>query len=144
MARRGQIYMPPKGRLSLIHVGDLARLLLAVAGPSAPSKILIDPDDGRPGGWSHREFGDALGKAVGMPARTISTPRFLLAIGSRLDRLVRGDRAKLTPDRVAYFCHPDWVVLPERAAPAGLWHPRIETLQGMKDTASWYREQGWL
>lgn len=144
MARGGQIYMPPRGRLSLIHVDDLARLLLALAEPGAPDKILLEPDDGRPGGWTHREFGDALGKAVGTPARTISTPRFLLAIGSRLDRLVRGDRAKLTPDRVAYFCHPDWVADPERAAPQSLWQPRIETLQGLKDTAAWYRAEGWL
>lgn len=144
MARGGQIYMPPKGRLSLIHVDDLARLLLALAEPSAPGKLLLEPDDGRPGGWSHREFGDALGKAVGMPARTISTPRFLLAIGSRLDRLVRGDKAKLTPDRVAYFCHPDWVASPDLKPPADLWRPQIDTARGLKDTAAWYREAGWL
>jgi len=144
MASRGQIYMPPKGRLSLIHVDDLARLLLTLADADAPSRLVIEPDDGQPGGWTHREFGDALAKAVGVPARTISTPRFLLAIGSRLDRLVRRDKAKLTPDRVAYFCHPDWVASPERAVPPGLWHPRVETNQGLAATAAWYREQGWL
>src|SRR5205807_6605334 len=30
MARRGQIYLPPSGKLSLIHVDDLAELLLAL------------------------------------------------------------------------------------------------------------------
>jgi nucleoside-diphosphate-sugar epimerase len=144
MARGGQIFMPPAGRLSLIHVDDLARLLLTAAAPDAPKKIVIEPDDGRPGGWSHREFGAALGKAVGVPARTISTPRFLLAVGSRLDRLVRCDKAKLTPDRVAYFCHPDWVVSPDRAPPPALWQPLVPTLEGLAETASWYREQGWL
>jgi nucleoside-diphosphate-sugar epimerase len=144
MARGGQIYMPPAGRLSLIHVDDLARLLLALADPGAPKGIIVEPDDGRPNGWSHREFGDALAKAVGVPARTISTPRFLLAVGSRLDRMLRGANAKLTPDRVAYFCHPDWVVSPDRAAPAGLWKPEIVTDRGLKDTADWYRAKGWL
>ena len=109
MARRGRIYLPPAGKLSLIHVEDLAELLLALARHGAPEKIVIEPDDGRKGGWTHREFGDALGRAVGVRARTISTPRFVLALGSRLDRLLRRGRAKLTPDRVAYFCHPDWV-----------------------------------
>jgi uncharacterized protein YbjT (DUF2867 family) len=47
MARAGQIYMPPKGRLSLIHADDLCRLLLAAAEPDAPQKIVIEPDDGR-------------------------------------------------------------------------------------------------
>lgn len=144
MARGGQIYMPPKGRLSLIHVDDLGRLLLDLAEPDAPEKLVIEPDDGRPNGWSHREFGDALGEAVGMPARTISTPRLLLSVASKLDRLVRRDRAKLTPDRVAYFCHPDWVVSPSRAAPNDVWKPQIATEQGLKQTAEWYRAEGWL
>ena len=43
-------------------------------------------------------------------APCISTPRPLLRFGAAVDRLVRRDKAKLTPDRVAYFCHPDWVV----------------------------------
>jgi nucleoside-diphosphate-sugar epimerase len=144
MARGGQIYMPPAGRLSLIHVDDLVRLLLALTEPGAPTKVLFEPDDGRPDGWSHRAFGDALGRSVGVRARTISTPRFLLAVGSRLDRLVRGNRAKLTPDRVAYFCHPNWVASPELKPPADLWQAQIETDQGLEETAHWYRKQGWL
>jgi len=144
MARGGRIYMPPAGRLSLLHVDDLARLLLAVAEPDTPTKVVLEPDDGRPNGWSHREFGDALARAVGVPARTVSTPRFLLAIGSRLDVLLRRDRAKLTPDRVAYFCHPDWVASTQHGVPDGFWYPRIETGQGLAATAAWYRDQGWL
>ena len=56
----------------------------------------------------------------------------------------RRDRAKLTPDRVAYFCHPDWVARSERAPPPDLWRPRIDTDQGLAATAAWYREQHWL
>ena len=144
MARGGQIFMPPKGSLSLIHVDDLARLLLALAAPESPTKLIVEPDDGKPGGWTHREFGAALGEAVGVPARTIATPRFLLAIGSRFDRLLRRGKAKLTPDRVAYFCHPDWVASRERAVPDELWRPEIPTVQGLKETAGWYRREGWL
>jgi nucleoside-diphosphate-sugar epimerase len=144
MARRGQIFMPPRGSLSLIHVDDLARLMLALAATGAPAQLIVEPDDGKPGGWTHREFGCALGEAVGVPARTVATPRFLLAIGSRLDRLVRRGKAKLTPDRVAYFCHPDWVASAERAVPETFWRPEIATSQGLRDTAGWYRERGWL
>lgn len=143
MARRGQVFVPPRGRLSLLHVDDLARLLLALAAPDAPS-LTIEPDDGRPGGWSHREFGDALGRAVGVLARTIAVPRVLLSLGARIDMVVRGSGAKLTADRVAYFCHPDWVVSPLRAAPAALWTAEINTEQGLADTARWYRAQRWL
>ena len=144
MARRGLIFMPPPGRVSLIHVDDLARLLLALAAPDAPARLLLEPDDGRSGGWTHREFGDALAKAVGVTARTVSTPRPLLGLASRLDRLVRGDDARLTPDRVAYFCHQDWVVNANAAIPSGLWRPQIATDSGLRQTADWYRSNGWL
>jgi nucleoside-diphosphate-sugar epimerase len=144
MAKRGQIYLPPAGKLSLIHVDDLAELLLILTRRGTPKKLVIEPDDGRSGGWTHHEFGAALAQAVGVQARTISTPRFMLAIGSRLDRFLRRDRAKLTPDRVAYFCHPDWVASTERTPSPDLWRPRIQTEHGLKQTADWYRAQGWL
>ena len=37
MAKLGVMVMPPRGRASVIHVDDLARLLLALADPAAPS-----------------------------------------------------------------------------------------------------------
>ena len=144
MARLGLVFLPPKGRLSLLHADDLASLLLALARPEGPSGLLVEPDDGRPGGWDHREFGQALGRAVGRRAICLSTPRSLLRAGAAVDRLMRRDRAKLTPDRAAYFCHPDWVADPQQAAPPDLWKAKIDTDQGLAATAAWYREQGWF
>jgi nucleoside-diphosphate-sugar epimerase len=144
MARLGLVLLPPKGRVSLIHVVDLARLLLDLTAPTAPKRLVIEPDDGRPGGWSHKEFALALGQAVGRRNVSLSAPRPVMRLAAHLDRLVRGDRAKLTPDRAAYFCHPDWVASSGRFPPPGLWHPRIETHQGLAATACWYQEQGWL
>ena len=144
MAKRGFILLPPEGRLSLIHVDDLARLLLALAQASAPKGLLVEPDDGRHRGWSHAEFGMALGRALGRRVMPLPTPRPLLDLSARIDRLVRRDQAKLTADRVAYFCHPDWMVDPGRGAPEALWQPEVETEQGLKATANWYREAGWL
>ncbi len=144
MAKRGIVLLPPEGRLSLIHVDDLARLLLALADPGAPKGLLVEPDDGRHRGWSYAEFGRALGRALGRRVVTFSTPRPILNLCAGIDRLVRRDKAKLTADRVAYFCHPDWMVDPGKGAPEGLWRAEIETEQGLKDTAAWYRRQGWL
>ena len=144
MAKLGLMLMPPKGRVSVIHADDLARLLLALAGPSVPSNILIEADDGKPGGWSHREFAQALASAVGTKPAIISSPGLLLRLAARVDQMWRGENAKLTTDRAAYFSHRNWVVEPKRACPPQLWRPKIETQQGLADTASWYREQGWL
>ena len=144
MAKRGFVLLPPQGRLSLIHVDDLARLLLALADPASPKGLLVEPDDGRHRGWSHEQFGKALGAALGRQVMTLSTPRAILNFCARLDRIARGEKAKLTADRVAYFCHPDWMVDPGRGAPETLWKPEVDTPQGLAATAQWYREAGWL
>ena len=144
MAKAGLILLPPKGRLSLIHVDDLARLLLTLAEHRHPRKEVLEPDDGRPGGWTHREFASALGRAVGRRAVALDTPRPLLQIGAALDRLVRRDKAKLTPDRAAYFCHPDWVVSSSNSPSKDVWVPEIPTEAGLAQTAEWYRSAGWM
>jgi nucleoside-diphosphate-sugar epimerase len=144
MAQMGVMLMPPDGRLSLLHADDLARLLLALAAPDAPFAITIEPDDGTPGGWTHRSFAAALGKAVGKRPLVLSAPSSVLHIAARADRLLRREKAKLTPDRAAYFSHRDWVVDASKAPPAGLWSPRISTPHGLAETADWYRRQGWL
>lgn len=138
MAKRGLILLPPAGRLSLIHADDLARLLIALATGGSPPR-LTEPDDGRPGGWSHRELTVALGEAVGRKARALSMPGGAVRLAALFDCLFRGDRAKLTPDRAAYFCHPDWVADPALAPPADLWTPAIDTRKGLRATAEWYR-----
>ena len=144
MAKLGLMLMPPKGRVSVIHVDDLARLLLALAEPSAPSSILIEADDGKPKGWTHREFARALGTAVGKKPAIVSAPGALLRLAARADQLLRGPKAKLTVDRAAYFSHHNWVVESKRAASPELWQPMIGTEAGLAETANWYRSQGWL
>jgi nucleoside-diphosphate-sugar epimerase len=144
MAKLGVMLMPLRGHISLIHVDDLARLLLALAEYSAPSKVLIEADDGRKGGWTHREFARAIGVAVGTRPAVVSSPGVVLKLAARADQLFRGPRAKLTVDRAAFFSHHNWVVEAKRAPPPGLWRPAIDTLQGLRDTAAWYRAQDWL
>lgn len=144
MAGLGLMLMPPRGRVSVLHAADLARLLLALAGPAAPSNLLVEADDGKPGGWTHREFARALADAMGTRAVVISSPGLLLRLAAPLDHLVRGEKAKLTADRAAYFSHRNWVIEAKRACPPQLWRPQIETLAGLRDTADWYKAQGWL
>jgi uncharacterized protein YbjT (DUF2867 family) len=144
MAKTGIVLLPPKGRLSVIHVDDLGRLLLKLAEPNAPSGLLVEPDDGKEGGWTHPQFAQALAGSFGRTAFTFSAPKTLIGIGATIDRWLRGENAKLTPDRAAYFCHPDWVCDPERAVPPELWQAEIETAKGIADTARWYQQGGWL
>jgi uncharacterized protein YbjT (DUF2867 family) len=144
MARRGFVALPPKGRFSVLHVDDLTRLILAVAAEPDTIGETYEPDDGTENGWDHRHFARTLGRIFGRRAATLAMPKAVMKGAARIDRLVRRSRAKLTPDRVRYFCHPDWVVTARARPPAALWTPGIRTPTGLKATAAWYREQGWL
>jgi uncharacterized protein YbjT (DUF2867 family) len=144
MARRGLVALPPRGHFSLIHVEDLCRLILTVVNEPDTIAETYEPDDGEEQGWQHRQFARTLGGVYGKRGASLPMPRALLHGLSRLERLVRPDRVKLTADRVNYFCHPDWVVTAERRPPPSLWKPEIRTVTGLKATADWYREEGWI
>lgn len=145
MAKRGLMLLPPGGRLSVIAVSDLSRLLLRLAGERDMSLTqTYEVDDGMAGGWDHRDFGAAIGRAMGRSVRTVATPGWLLTLAARMDRMVRGRQAKLTLDRVDYFCHPDWVAATGRHAPRQLWMPQVSTEDGLKATVDAYRAKGWL
>lgn len=146
MARRGLMLIPPRGRMSAIYVDELARLLVALAAERhAGVGQTYEPDDGQPGGWSHRGFARAIGRAVGRDRiATLAVPAPLLHAGGRLDMLVRRHRAKLTADRARYIAHPDWVAAKGACPPPDLWRPAVDTADALAETVRWYRQEGWL
>lgn len=144
-ARWGVIPTPSEGRASMIHVQDLARLLVAlVRGGDGVSGRTFEPDDGKPQGWDHYEMARAIGWAIGKRPKVLGLSRKALERAAKLDHFFRGTKARMTLDRAAYFSHPDWVVSPEAAVPDRIWKSQIETREGLKATAQWYREQKWL
>lgn len=144
-AKWGVIPTPKDGKTSLIHVDDLTRLLLVLAPRSeATTHHIFEPDDGKRGGWDYYELARAIGWAVGRRPRVMGLSRRTMELAAKADGMFRGTKAKLTLDRVGYFCHPDWVVSLGGRVPLALWRPRIETREGLKTTAQWYRREGWL
>lgn len=150
-AKWGVVPLPPGGASSIIHADDLADLLVNLAVSSSSeaigpaSKQTYEPDDGREGGWSHKELAQAIGRAVGRGSVFAPhLPRFVLDLAATADRIARGDRAKLTRDRVSYMVHPNWVSRSHHRPPPGIWQPRITGEEGLKATAEWYRREGWL
>jgi nucleoside-diphosphate-sugar epimerase len=143
----GLVPLPPRGASSILHVHDLARLLLDLI--AAPAELvrhkLFEPDDGREGGWSHAELAQAIGQAVGR--RRVFAPHLpagLLRAAAHVDGLMRGSKSRLTPDRVGYMTHPNWVSRSAFAVPGDVWEPRIGGAEGLARTASWYEARGWL
>lgn len=146
-AKLGILPLPPRGASSIIHVDDLARLLLDLidAPPALVRRRMFEPDDGREGGWSHKELAQAIGVAVGRNRLFAPhLPKSLMLLGARIDGVLRGPRARLTPDRVGYMAHPNWVARSAHAVSPHVWEARIAGPEGLALTAAWYREQGWL
>lgn len=144
MAKHRVVMLPPGGAMSIIEAGDLARLLLQLADAADSIGQIYEPDDGKPEGWTHREFALCLGRAMDRSVLPLPMPRKIMEWASWLDVRLRGPKAKLTADRVAYFCHPDWVCTTHRQPPAHIWEPRMPTERGARLAARWYRAEGWL
>ena len=143
LATRHVMPLPPAGgRLSVIAVEELVRLLITLPTSNALTRQIVEPDDGRPDGWDHRELARAIGVATDSKVLPLPLPRAILEAVSVGDRLVRGKRAKLTADRVRYFCHKDWVS--HARPPADVWAPQVDTRDALAATAAWYRESGLL
>lgn len=144
MAKLGVVILPPGGLISVIHVADLARLLVAMAETDTGREI-YECDDGVDGGYTHAAFARMVGAAVGRRhVLPLSVPRALLHAAGHADRFFREANAKLTPDRAAYLSHPDWTCTPDRRPPDKLWKPTIATPDGLRQTADWYRAQRML
>lgn len=144
-ARWGVVPVPAQGRASMLHVGDMAKLLVAlVPGGEEVTGRVFEPDDGKPGGWRHDDMARAIGAALGKRPKVLGLSRRALERIARLDRFFRGSGAKMTLDRAAYFSHPDWVVSAGAEVPATVWQPHIDTREGLRSTADWYRSNQWL
>ena len=113
----------PEGRSSLIHVEDLARLLVALAPVNPVTRgQTYEPWDDNPFGYEHRELAKMIGAALGKDTIIAAPlPPAVMQLGAQIDRLLRGSKAKLTPDRVGYMLHPDWVCDMKKAPPLSLW-----------------------
>jgi nucleoside-diphosphate-sugar epimerase len=141
----------PEARISLIHVDDLARALLALALAKAVpigGALEIDDGAGEHGGYTHAEHAAAIGRALGRPGiRMIPISNGLLTIAARIATGIarlQGKLPKLSRDRARYLAHPDWVARGGNERIADLWRPQIGLEAGIADTVRDYRARGWL
>ncbi len=137
------------GRISVIHVDDLACALLALAASSACSGQILELDDGQGdmGGYSHAEFADRIGAAMDRRIRTLPVAAGVLGAAASVATLaarLRGKLPTLSADRARYLAHPDWVARGGNARMAEIWTPQIPIEAGLAATIAGYRAKGWL
>jgi nucleoside-diphosphate-sugar epimerase len=135
----------PAARITLVHVEDLARQVAALAArPAAAETFAIC--DARPGGYTWRELMTAAARACGRSPRLVRIPGGLvtaLAAATSTVQRAAGATPMLTFSKARELLHPDWSIASEASA-AGLSSPRHTLDEGLRVTADWYREVGWL
>lgn len=137
---------PPDGRACLIHVRDLARLIVTLAA-SPPTGTVLGAADGQAEGYRLDDVLAAAARAVGNDApRLVRAPGWLLrtlALAGDIARLC-GSAAMLNSQKLREIRHPDWSIPPAQLArPAG-WTPEFGLESGFADAVAWYRAAGWL
>jgi len=134
-------------RISLLHVDDLARGLVAAAEGLVEGGMVYEADDATSQGYDWRDVAEAAGRTLGFTPRVHLLPRLIVQMaglaGGMIAR-VTGKAQILTAGKARELYHPDWVIRGARLDATGHWQPRMKFDEGFADTLSWYRAHGWL
>ncbi len=135
------------GRLSAIHVEDLADLLCRLADAYLPVADAYEADDGQDGGYSLRDFALEAGRALGRRPLLVPLPQPVLTAAAGLQQLMSrldGKPRILSPGKVREMFHADWACHDRRLEQFVGWQPRIRLAEGFAATIGWYRRRRWL
>jgi nucleoside-diphosphate-sugar epimerase len=131
--------------LSLVHVEDLARGLVAAATvPAAAGRAfhLCHGEVLRMGGVL-----DLMARSLGVKGRAVALPRAMVTLaGFAFDHAysLRGSVPPLTRDKAREITARCWLSDPGSAREVLGWEARIPAAEGIPSTANWYRNEGWL
>ncbi|HXV85787.1 MAG TPA: NAD-dependent epimerase/dehydratase family protein [Gemmatimonadales bacterium] len=143
---------PPDQELSLVHVADLARALVAATGDRCSGRTYFA---GHPQTLTGRDMLAAMRTAIrrvhrrspGPPPRVFGLPAFvgraaLWASGSYAR--LRGEMTLLNPDKLSEFRAEAWTCRSDALERDTGWAAGLGAPEGLLETARWYVEHGWL
>jgi nucleoside-diphosphate-sugar epimerase len=128
------------GRFSLVHAGDLGKVIAAAAADKSTG--LFEVDDGA-GGYDWAALSAANTAITGRPSRLIFMPK-PVALGGAFAieclAALNGGAAMANRGKVHELYQPDWVVR------GRVWpDQKFRSLeQGLQETLQWYWQAGWL
>jgi dihydroflavonol-4-reductase len=136
-SRRGQLY-------HLIHVDDLTEIfLLAASHPAAEGEVFIAGD---PAALALADIISIIGREYGNPARLVRIPAWpFFWAASVCEEICRpfGWSPPIYRRRVAFFTKDRSFDTSKLRIRLGYVH-RQTTAEGLRETARWYREHGWV
>jgi nucleoside-diphosphate-sugar epimerase len=147
--RRGLLWVPAvaEARFSLIYVEDLADLVIRLLHQSDWCGGVLEPDDGRAGGYRWQDLAEIAGRRLGRRVRTVALPRAILwpvaAVGQAVGATL-GRSPAISLGKLRELFHSDWVC--RAATPRALagWSARTTFESGFARTVAWYEQNRWL
>lgn len=143
-AARGWLPAPAGGgALQPVYAGDVAGATLRAleAGDFGPHPVA---ERGR---YRWRDVAAHLGAALDRRVRTVPLPPLVYELAGRTGEAVaalRGRSPELDLRRARDLARHAWTCDPGPTEEALGWVPRIPLPEGLRLTARWYREAGWL
>jgi nucleoside-diphosphate-sugar epimerase len=146
LASRGVIPVPtgPARPLQMVHVTDLARALVHAATASGAAGV-YHVAEAQAYAWE--EVGRLVAGAVGRRARIIRVPGPLISGLAAVSEAAAGSIGRsfiFNRDKAREMLAPGWLCETESARADLNFEAGIPLAEGLRSTAQWYREQGWL
>lgn len=133
------------GLLSVVYVRDLVRAIVAAgsAEAAAGETLLV----AYPAVFSWLDLATSIREAVNPRARIIQVPRRVVAFAGHLVAAAARTLGKaiiFDENKARDFIQDAWTCSTERAARILGFQCEVDLRTGMRETASWYRQAGWL
>jgi nucleoside-diphosphate-sugar epimerase len=138
-------YLGSARPFSIVYAPDLAAAVLAAlhAERAAGQVYFV----GGPDVTGYREMGDAIAAALGTWAVRLPIPSLVLAAGALVAEAAAswtGREPFLTRAKVREVLAGDWIVSSRKIREELGWAPATSLTDGVRATAAWYREAGWV
>ncbi|NIM03171.1 NAD-dependent epimerase/dehydratase family protein [bacterium] len=133
------------GDINLLYVGDLIEgMILAAENESSSGQTYFLADEKS---YSWEEASDKAAQALGVKAINVRIPRWMILTSAFLSELSSGITNKpplLDRQKAKEILHDGWFCDITEARERLGFKPRVSLEEGLKITASWYKEKGWL
>jgi len=137
--------LPGTRRFSLVYAVDLARAVgEALTQDRAVGKVYFV---GGPDLVSYEETGAQIARALKTWAVPVSIPGFVLQAAGLAGELAGALTRRppfLSREKIQEITTGDWILSSQRIRSELGWSPAMSLEQGLRETARWYREAGWV